>query len=111
MTDPTNNLDPANSENPLQARLAEELANSQWLQKFKAINQLLQIMRSQVPLTQLCELKWLTATDSLVVHCPSVEIWQDLCQQKNNLVQHRGCAQHIVLKHSDCDELDVLNPL
>jgi hypothetical protein len=98
-------LDENPYENPLRTRLAEELANSEWLQKFKAINQLLQTVRAQVPLTQLCELKWLTDSDSLVIHCPSIEVWQDLCQQQAQLVQYRGCAQHIVLKHGDCNSV------
>ncbi|MEO1352754.1 MAG: hypothetical protein AAFW84_28840 [Cyanobacteria bacterium J06635_15] len=89
------------SQNPLQNKLKQELDESEWLQKFKAINQLLQILKADIPLTQLCDLKWDTTHDQLLIHCPNPEIQITLNRQSEELAQRTGCARQIVLKYSE----------
>lgn len=66
------------SENPLQDKLKAELDNSQWLQKFKEIGENLQLIKSLIPATELCQLKWNTRNNGLDIYCPNEETWNYL---------------------------------
>jgi hypothetical protein len=88
-------------QNPLRSKLEKELKESEWLQKFKAINQLLQTLKAEVPLTRLCDLKWDTAYNQLLIHCPDPEIRDALANQSRRLARLTGCAQQLVLRHSE----------
>ena len=63
------------SANPLQDKLKAELDNSQWLQKFREIGENLQLIKSAIPVTELCQLKWNTGNNGLDIHCPNEETW------------------------------------
>ncbi|MEM9907123.1 MAG: hypothetical protein AAF921_19075 [Cyanobacteria bacterium P01_D01_bin.44] len=89
------------SQNLLRDKLKQELDESEWLQKFKAINQLLQILKADIPLTQLCDLKWDTTHDQLLIHCPNPETLIALNRQSQELAQRTGCAKQILLKYSE----------
>ena len=88
-------------QNPLRSQLENELNNSTWLQKFKALSTLLQTLKSEVPLTQLCQVKWDTDTDVLLIHCPNPDIRTALSKQSSKLEQIKGCATHIILTLAD----------
>ncbi len=66
------------SENPLQDKLKAEIDNSQWLQKFREIGENLQLIKSAIPVTKLCQLKWNTSSNGLDIYCPNEETWHDL---------------------------------
>ena len=66
------------SENPLQDQLKAEIDNSQWLQKFRDIGDNLKLIKSAIPATQLCQLKWNTSNNGLDVYCPNKETWNYL---------------------------------
>ena len=68
-------------ENPLRDKLKTEIDNSQWLQKFKEIGENLKLIKSAIPVTQLCQLKWNTGNNGLDIYCPNEEIWNDLQQE------------------------------
>lgn len=87
-------------QNPLRRQLENDLNQSAWLQKFKALSTLLQTLKSDVPLTQLCDVKWNTATDELLIHCPNPEIRHALSKQAQTIAQIKGCATRIILKLS-----------
>lgn len=86
------------SDNPLRHQLEADLNQSEWLQKFKAISTVLQTLKTDVPLTQLCDVKWDTRTDNLMIHCPNAEIRQALAEQAHTLAQLKGCATSIIVK-------------
>ncbi|MEM8808066.1 MAG: hypothetical protein AAGF01_18760 [Cyanobacteria bacterium P01_G01_bin.38] len=93
------------SQNPLRDSLKQALDKSAWLQKFKAINQLLQTLKADIPLTQLCNLKWDTAHDQLLIHCPNPETQIALHRQSKDLAQRTGCAKQIILKYSQTPDI------
>lgn len=64
------------AENPLPSRFKAELLNSEWSQEFKQLSDTLRAIQTEIPLTQLCELKWITEDDSLIIDCPNEEVWQ-----------------------------------
>ena len=75
------------AENPLQSRLKSELQNSEWLRKFKQLSDTLRYIKTEIPLTQFCELKWITEDDSLIIYCPNEEVWQELSQQQEKMAK------------------------
>ena len=75
------------TENSLQSRLKSELQNSEWLQKFKQLSDTLRYIKREIPLTQLCELKWITEDDGLIIYCPNEEVWQELSQQPEKMAK------------------------
>ena len=66
------------SENPLRDRLKAEIDNSQWLQKFREIGDNLKLIKSAIPATKLCQLKWNTSGNGLDIYCPNEETWNYL---------------------------------
>lgn len=86
-------------QNPLRHKLEQELQESQWLQKFKQLNMGLQRLKAEVPLTQLCKLKWVTEDDSLIVRCPNPEVRAGLCEQRAKLSRFKMGATRFILKY------------
>lgn len=84
-------------ENPLRDRLAAELADSEWLQAFKAINQLLHGLKQEIPDIQQCDLKWDTASQGLTIHCPSAALHDRLYHQRDRILAIAAYARHITL--------------
>lgn len=100
------------AENPLESKLKAELQNSEWLQKFKWLSDTLRYVKTEIPLTQLCELKWNTEDDSLIINCPNEEIWQELSQQSEKIAELNQKINRLILKYADYQELvfDLENP-
>ena len=73
------------SENPLRDQLKAELDNSQWLQKFREIGENLQLIKSAIPATQLCQLKWNTSNNGLEIYCLNEETWNYLQLQVSQI--------------------------
>lgn len=94
-------------QNPLRTQLEAELSGSEWLQKFKAINRLLHSLKAEVIELEACELKWDTNCNGLVIHCPSVELGQQLQQDK--IVAIADYADRITLALPDGLEI-ILKP-
>ena len=94
-------------QNPLRSQVEQELQTSDWFQKFKAWGDLLNTLKQEVPLTQLCKLQWVTSNDDLLIHCPNPEIRSDLKQQSEKIAHLRGRAQRIILKHADDPDIIV----
>lgn len=92
-----------NDQNPLRTRLEEELNSSEWLQKFKAINRLLHRLKAEVLQLETCELRWDTSCNGLVIHCPSVELGQQLQQDK--IVAIADYADRITLVFPDGSDI------
>ncbi|MEM6256444.1 MAG: hypothetical protein AAF821_26345 [Cyanobacteria bacterium P01_D01_bin.156] len=88
-------------QNPLQTKLENELNSSEWLQKFKAINQLLHSLKAEIETMQHCELKWDTSCNGLTIHCPSAEIVEQFQQQQAVIVGIADYANNIVLVAPD----------
>lgn len=92
-------------QNPLQTQLESELNSSEWLQKFKFINQLLHSLKAEIETMQRCELKWDNSCNGLNIHCPSSEIGQQLQQQQEKIIDIANYADRIVLVQSDSTEI------
>lgn len=75
------------SENPLQDKLKAQVENSQWLQKFREIGENLKLIKSAIPATELCELKWNTGSNGLDIYCPNEETWNYLKPEINAIAQ------------------------
>ena len=96
-------------QNPLRSQIEQELQTSEWFQKFKAWGDLLNTLKKEVPLTQLCKLQWVTHRDDLLIHCPNPEIRDALKQQSEKIIHLRGRAQRIILKHADDPDMIIGN--
>ncbi len=84
-------------QNPLRTQLANDLNNSEWLQKFKAINQLLHSLKAEITEIQSCDLKWDTSSNGLVIHCPSADTAQKLQLQQHQIIAIAEYANCITL--------------
>jgi len=93
------------AENPLENKLKTELQNSEWLQKFKCLGDTLKYVKTEIPLTQLCELKWNTEDDSLIINCPNEEIWHELSQQSEKIAKLNQKINRLIFKYADYQEL------
>lgn len=93
-------------ENPWQNKLERQLQQSESLQKFKQISRTLQQLKAEMPLTQLCELRWITNDDTLIVHCPNLEVRQDLSEQREKLAQLNLSLSRFIIKYSN--EQDII---
>ncbi len=94
-------------QNPLRCQTEKELLTSEWFQKFTAWGQLLNTLKAEVPLTQLCQLQWVTGIDALLIHCPNPKVRAALKQMSDKIDRLNGPAQQIILKHSDYEDLVV----
>lgn len=90
-------------QNPLRTALAKELNDSTWLQQFRSLSRLLQLLTSEVPLTEQCKLEWLSEVNTLRIDCPTAAVQQALGQKAPVILQINQqvneLAAHIVLKH------------
>lgn len=93
------------AENPLESQLKAELQNSEWLQKFKQLGDTLRYVKTEIPLTQLCDLKWNTEDDSLIINCPNEEVWQELSQQPEKIAKLNQKVNRLILKYANYQEL------
>ena len=94
------------AENPLESKLKAELQNSEWLQKFKWLGDTLRCVKTEILLTQLCELEWNTEDDSLIINCPNEEVWQELSQQSEKIAEMNQKINRLILKYANfCDAL------
>ena len=93
------------NQNPLRTELGNDLNSSEWLQKFKAINQLLHSLKAEIAEIQSCELKWDTGCNGLKIHCPSLDITQQLWQQQEQIIHLANYADRIVLVQPDTVEV------
>ncbi|MBT9316781.1 hypothetical protein [Leptothoe spongobia] len=84
-------------QNPLRSQLEDELNSSAWLQKFKAMNQLLHGLKANIADISVCELKWDTATNGLSIHCPSAEVRERLRLQRTEIIEIANYADRIKL--------------
>ena len=90
-----------NDQNPLRSRLEDELNSSEWLQKFKAINQLLHTLKVDIADISACDLKWDTNTNGLIIHCPSAKIEERIKAQRDEILAIANYADRITLVQSD----------
>ena len=84
--------------NPLKRKLEKELQESEWLQKFKRLSFGLRQIKAEIPLTQLCELKWIPDSQSPIVHCPNPEVREGLSQQSSKIARLNIGANCFILK-------------
>ena len=92
-------------QNPLQSKLKRELQESEWLQKFKQLSEGLRQIKADVPLTQLCELKWVTDNQSLIIYSPNPEVREGLSKQTDKIAQIKIGANHFVIKCSNYQDI------
>lgn len=93
-------------QNPLRSQLANELNRSEWLQKFKAINQLLHRLKAEIIDIQTCELKWDTSCNGLEIHCPGAAVSKQLHHQQDKIKDIASYADRITLIQPD--SLDII---
>lgn len=96
-------------QNPLRTQLENDLSSSEWLQKFKAINQLLHSLKAGIVDIQTCELRWDTSCNGLMIHCPSADIGIKLQSQQDKIVELANYADRITLTQPDNSDI-VLKP-
>jgi hypothetical protein len=94
-------------QNPLESSLRKELDDSTWLKKFKQIGEDLREVKTQVPLTQLCELKWVTEDDGLLIHCPNLEVRESLQQQIGWLAKTKISAKYLTIKYPETSDIRI----
>ena len=99
-----------NPQNPLRSQLENDLNNSAWLQKFKAINQLLHSLKGEITEINSCELRWNTHCNGLDIHCPSIETGQQLLLQRDTIVSIANYADRIVLMQPDRSDIILKAP-
>ncbi|NEN96572.1 MAG: hypothetical protein F6K50_13830 [Moorea sp. SIO3I7] len=98
---------PNQEEDPLKSKLEKNLQESQWLHKFKQLSQGLSQIKTEIPLTQLCKLEWVTATDSLIIHCPNSEVRDGLCKLSSQIAQITIGAKCFILRHPDYQDITI----
>ena len=91
--------------NPLPDHVEQALQSSAWFSKFKAWGQFLQLLKAECPLTQLCQVRWVTGTDELVIHCPNLEVRQALEHQALWFAQVQGPAHRIIVRFATTPDL------
>lgn len=94
-------------QNPLRHHLDAELRQSHWLQQFKTWSLFLNTLKTEVPLTQLCELQWVTADHSLIIHCPNPEIRTALEHEAIHIQSLNTAASSVILRHSEFPDLKI----
>jgi hypothetical protein len=96
-----------NEQNLLASSLKKELEDSAWLRKFKQIGEDLREVKTKFPLTQLCELKWVSEDDGLLIHCPNLEVRSGLQQQLDTLVQINISARYLTIKYPETSDITI----
>lgn len=85
-------------QNPLRTKLAKDLHESEWMQKFKALSEMLQRVKTELPITEQCTLRWDTDQDWLSISCPNEGVKATLIQQSSRLAQLTYPAKQVILK-------------
>lgn len=97
-------------ENPLKNKLEKQLQESAWLNKFKQLSFGLSAIKTNIPLTQLCRLQWLTDSDTLIIHCPNLEVRAGLQQQSSEIAQISIGAKHFIIRYPDSPDI-IIEPV
>lgn len=97
-------------QNPLRTQLENDLNGSEWLQTFKAINQLLHGLKAAIAEIETCELRWDTDCNGLKIHCPSAEVSHQLQQQQDKIVAIASYADRIALIRPNGSETVLKTP-
>jgi|GEM_PF-2392889 len=92
-------------EESLKRQLQKELQESEWLQKFKQLSEGLCQIKAEIPLTQLCQLRWESESHTLIIHCPNLEVQEGLHQQKSKIEQLNIVAKRFILKHPQSQDI------
>jgi len=95
----------ADEKEPLQRKLERELQESEWLNKFKRLSDLLMRLKTEMPLTQLCKLEWKTESDTLLIRCPNPEVQRDLLAQATAIAQRSPEAERVILQYANQQEI------
>ena len=95
----------ADEQEPLQRKLERELQESEWLNKFKRLSDLLMRIKAEMPLTQLCKLEWKADSDTLLIRCPNPEVQRDLLAQANAIAQLSPEAKRVILQYANQSEI------
>ncbi len=93
--------------NPLENSLRKELEDSAWLRKFRQIGEDLREIKAKAPLTQLCELKWVTEDDGLLIHCPNLEVRESLQKQISLLAKTKLSAKYLTIKYPEVPDINI----
>ena len=91
----------------IQDKLKRELEDSEWLQKYRQMGQSLLALKAKVPLTELCDLKWDTETDSLLIRCPNAEVWESLQGQMADIRDIQIAATRVTLQFGGQEDIAV----
>ena len=91
----------------IQNKLKRGLEESEWLQKYRQMGQSLLALKAEVPLTELCDLKWDTDTDSLLIRCPNAEVWEGLQRQRAEIIGLQIAAANVILQLSDREDIHI----
>ncbi|NEP15077.1 MAG: hypothetical protein F6K14_33885 [Symploca sp. SIO2C1] len=92
-------------EESLKRQLEKELRESEWLQKFKQLSEGLSQIKAEIPLTQLCQLEWVSESQTLIIHCPNPEVTEGLRQQTSKIEQLNIVAQRFILKNPQSQDI------
>ncbi|AFY72160.1 hypothetical protein Pse7367_3945 (plasmid) [Thalassoporum mexicanum PCC 7367] len=85
----------------LQTRLKTKLEESTWLHKFKQLSDLLTTIKTEIPATIFCDLRWLTEEETLLIHCPNPETKASLENEADKFAQVCSFAQRFVITYLD----------
>ena len=85
-------------QNPLRTQIKQELDESKWMQKFKALSEMLQRLKAEIPITHQCDLRWDTAHDWLTVSCPDIDVRDRLIHQTDQIASLAHPAQQVIVK-------------
>ena len=92
--------------NPLRDQVEQELQASEWFRKFKTWGLFLETLKTKIPITQKCDVRWITSTDELVIRCPNSDVQDTLLHHTKLLEQMaQGPAQRIIVRHADDSDL------
>lgn len=83
----------------MKRELELEMAQSEWLQKFRRMGQVLTRLKAEVPMTQLCEVQWVTEEDAIVIRCPNGEVWESLKGQEEAIIVLALDVRQIILQY------------
>ncbi|MEL7086138.1 MAG: hypothetical protein AAGE92_01825 [Cyanobacteria bacterium P01_G01_bin.4] len=99
---------PESDRQSFQNKLKRELEESEWLQKYRQMGQSLLALKAEVPLTELCDLKWDTETDSLLIRCPNAEVWESLQHHQAKFRSLQIAAARVILQFGDREDINIL---
>jgi hypothetical protein len=98
---PDSNLTVLEKKEHLQRQLKAELEESSWLHKFKQLSDLLTTIKTEIPATIFCELRWLTAEEVLLIHCPNPETKASLENEADKFANICSFAHKFIITYPD----------